>query len=89
MGLIIIMLPFLQGLHWQLRKSNVLYLGSITHTFLIFLYLDYHRWTYITTYFLYHSRSFDIRNASQKKSDIFTPTKHFDCNQLWVTTVEK
>ena len=32
--------------------------------FLNFLYTDYHSWTYITTNFQYHSRSFDIRNAS-------------------------
>ena len=60
--------------------------GSIAHKFLKFLYLlqyiDYHSWTYITTNFQYRSSSFDIRNASQKKSDIFTPTKHLDCNQL-------
>ena len=38
--------------------------GSITHIFLKFLYLDYNSRTYITTNFQYHSRSFDIRNAS-------------------------
>ena len=57
--------------------------GSIASKFLKCLYLDYHSWTCINTNFQYHSRSFDIRNVSNKKSDIFTPTKHFDCNQLW------
>ena len=57
--------------------------GSITQTFLKFLYLDYPSWTYISTSFQYHSRLFDIRNASQKKSYILTETKHFYCNQLW------
>ena len=55
----------------------------ITHTFLKFVYLDYHSWTYITTNFHYHSRSFHIRNSFQKKSDILTPTKHLDCSQIW------
>ena len=40
--------------------------GSITYKFLKFLYLDYYSWTYITTNFQYHSRSFDIRNAYNK-----------------------
>ena len=38
--------------------------GSITHKFLKVLYLDYHSWTYITNNSQYHSRLFDIRNAS-------------------------
>ena len=42
---------YIQGLHWQLWKSNVLYLRNITHKLLEFLYLDYHSWTYITTNF--------------------------------------
>ena len=46
--------------------------GSIAHKFMKLLYLDYLSWTFITTHFQYHSRSFDIRNASKKKSDIFT-----------------
>ena len=56
---------------------------SISHKFLNILYLDYHSWTYITTTFQYHYLLFDIRNVSKKKSDIFTPTKHLDRNQLW------
>ena len=34
--------------------------GSIVHKLPIFLYLCYHGWTYITTNFQCHSRSFDI-----------------------------
>ena len=56
--------------------------GSITHKFMKFLYLDYHSLTYTTSHFQYHSLSFAIWDASYKKSDIFTPTKHLDCNQL-------
>ena len=54
--------------------------GSITLKFLNFFNLDYHSWKYITTNFQYHSRSFDIQNASYEKTDIFTLTKHLDCN---------
>ena len=57
------------------RKVAYYISGSITHKYLKFLY--------ITTNFQYHSRSFDFRNTSQKKSDIFTPTKHSDCIKLW------
>ena len=40
--------------------------GSITHTYLKFLYIDYHVVGHIciTTNFQYHSRSFDNRNTS-------------------------
>ena len=37
------------------------------------LYVDYHSWTDITTDFQYHFRSFDIRNASYKKSRSISP----------------
>ena len=53
----------------------------ITQTFLKFLYLDYHRRTYITASFQYNSRSFDIRNASLKKSIIWIVTNYG--LQLW------
>ena len=39
---------------------------SIIHELRIFLYLHYHSWTYITTKFKYHSRSFDIGNVPWK-----------------------